>query len=63
MSLYERIKRWRLRRKRATLDQYATLSPAERAEVDQLRDEHNAARGVSFGVPTIADREMKWPDR
>jgi len=45
------------------LDQYATLSAEERAEVDELRDEHNAGRGMSFGAGNMADREMKWPDR
>jgi hypothetical protein len=45
------------------IDQYATLSAEERAEVDQLRGEHSAGRGMSFGAPNMADREMKWPDR
>jgi hypothetical protein len=44
------------------LDQYATLSADERAEVDELRAEHSSGRGMSFGAPGIADREMKWPD-
>ena len=63
MSLFERIKRWREQRKQATLEQYETLSANERAQVDELRAEHNAGRGMSFGAPKIADREMKWPDR
>jgi hypothetical protein len=45
------------------LDQYARLSADERAEVDELRDEHSAGRGMSFGAPKMADREMMWPDR
>lgn len=45
------------------LDQYATLSADERAEVDELRSEHSSGRGMSFGAPGTADREMKWPDR
>jgi hypothetical protein len=32
------------------------------AEVDELRAEHSSGRGMSFGAPGIADREMKWPD-
>ena len=63
MSVFDRIKRWRARRRQAILDEYATLSADERAEVDELRDEHSAGRGMSFGVPTMADREMMWPDR
>jgi hypothetical protein len=63
MSLVDRIKRWRARRRQATLDQYTTLSAEERAEVDELRDEHSAGRGMSFGAGNMADREMKWPDR
>jgi hypothetical protein len=63
MSLFDRIGRWRARRRQAMLDQYATLSAEERAEVDELRDEHNAGRGMSFGARNMADREMKWPDR
>ena len=63
MSLFGSIKRWRTRRKEAMIDQYATLSAEERAEVDQLRGEHSAGRGMSFGTPNMADREMKWPDR
>lgn len=45
------------------LDRYSTLSADERAEVDELRDEHSAGRGMSFGAPKMADREMNWPDR
>jgi hypothetical protein len=63
MSLIDRIKGWRARRRQATLDQYATLSAEERAEIDELRDEHSAGRGMSFGAPKMADRDMKWPDR
>lgn len=63
VSLFNRIKRWRARRRQAMLDQYATLSADERAEVDELRSEHSSGRGMSFGAPGIADREMKWPDR
>jgi len=63
MSVFDRIKRWRARRRQAMLDEYATLSADEQAEVDELRDEHSAGRGMSFGVPTMADREMMWPDR
>jgi hypothetical protein len=63
MSLFDRINRWRARRRQAMLDQYATLSADERAEVDDLRDEHSAGRAMSFGAPNMADREMKWPDR
>jgi hypothetical protein len=63
MSFYERIKRWRAQRKQASLEQYETLSASERAQVDELRDEHSAGRGMSFGAPKMADREMKWPDR
>jgi hypothetical protein len=39
------------------------LSAAERAEVDERRDEHSAGRGMSLGAPKNADREMMWPDR
>jgi hypothetical protein len=63
MSLYHRIKRWRAQRRQAKLEQYETLSAAERAEVDKLREEHGAARGIGYGAPGMADREMKWPDR
>jgi hypothetical protein len=63
MLLFDRIKRWRAQRRQAMLDQYATLSADERAEVDELRDEHSAGRGMSFGAPKMADREMNWPDR
>jgi hypothetical protein len=45
------------------LDQYATLSPEERAAVDELREEHSAGRGMSVGSPKTSDREMMWPDR
>jgi hypothetical protein len=63
VSFFERIKRWREQRKQATLEQYETLSANERAQVDDLRDEHSAGRGMSFGAPKMADREMMWPDR
>jgi len=63
MSVFDRINRWRARRKQATLDRYAALSGEERAEVDELRDEHSPGRGMSFAAPKMADREMKWPDR
>jgi hypothetical protein len=63
VSLFERIKRRRERRKQATLEQYETLSADERAQVDELRDEHSAGRGMSFGAPKMADREMMRPDR
>ena len=63
MSLYQWIKRWREQRKEATLEQYETLSANERAQVDELRDGHGPGRGVSFGAPKLADREMMWPDR
>lgn len=43
----------RARRRLAEIEQYETLSAAERAEVDQLRDEHSARRGMSFGSPKI----------
>jgi hypothetical protein len=45
------------------LDQYATLSAEERAVVDELREDHSAARGMSFGSPKTSDRELMWPDR
>ena len=63
VSVYERIKRWRARRKEALLDEYATLSPEERSHVDQLRKQQNPARGVTYGAPKISDREFKSPDR
>jgi hypothetical protein len=63
MSFYERIKRWREDRKQATLERYETLSEDERVQVDELRNEHNAGRGMSFGAPKMADREMMRPDR
>ena len=63
MSVYERIKRWREQRKEAALEQYETLSAEERAQVDELRDEHSPGRGVSFGTPKMADREMTESDR
>jgi hypothetical protein len=63
MPLIDRIKRWRARRRQATLDQYATLSAEERAKIDELRDEHGPGRGMSFGARNMADREMTWPDR
>jgi hypothetical protein len=63
MSIYQRIKRWRARRKEALLDEYGTLSPEERAEVDQLREQQNPARGVTYGAPKISDREFMRPDR
>ena len=63
MSIYERIKRWLARRREATLDEYATLSPEERAEVDELREQQNPARGLAYGAPKISDREFKSPDR
>jgi hypothetical protein len=63
VSIYERIKRWRARRKAALLDEYATLSPEERAEIDQLREQQNAARGITYGAPKISDREFMSPDR
>jgi hypothetical protein len=63
MSLFDRIKRLRARHRQAMLDQHARLSADERAEVDELRDEHSAGRGMSFGAPKMADREMMWPDR
>ena len=63
MSLFERIKRWREQRRQATLGHYETLSASERAQVDELRDEHSAGRGMSFGAPKMADREMMLPER
>jgi hypothetical protein len=63
VSLFERIKRWREQRRQATLGQYETLSASEREQVDELRDEHSAGRGMSFGAPKMADREMMGPDR
>ena len=63
MRLYERIKSWRARRTLAELEQRATLSAAERAEIDALLTEHSAGRGMSFGAPSTSDRDMKWPDR
>jgi len=51
MTLFDRIKRWRARRRQAMLDQYATLSADKRAKVDELRDEHSAGRSMSFGSP------------
>jgi hypothetical protein len=63
MRLYERIKSRRARRRLAELEQRATLSAAERAEIDALRTKHSAGRGMSFGAPGISDRDMMWPDR
>jgi hypothetical protein len=63
MRFYERIKSWRARRRLEELEERATLSAAERAEIEALRTEHSAGRGMSFGAPNISDREMKWPDR
>jgi len=63
VSIYERIKRWRARRREAMLDEYATLSPEERAELDHLREQQSPVRGVAYGAPKISDREFMSPDR
>ena len=63
MRLSQWIKSRRARRRLAALEQYEALSEAERAEIDELRTQHSPERGMSFGAPRIADREMMWPDR
>jgi hypothetical protein len=44
VSLFDRIKRWRAERAQAKLDEYATLSAEERADLEQLRSEHGPGR-------------------
>jgi hypothetical protein len=51
MPLFGRIRRWRARLRQVMLDRYSTLSADERAEVDELRDEHGAGRlGAGCGA-------------
>ena len=43
-NLWKRFTGWRQRRKRKLADEYSTLSAAERATVDRLREEHRGGR-------------------